>query len=159
MLDTQGTAGEHEHRLPGKRKVVQVSAQGTQTEPPYEEFDTNDIKRSRFNMTSMHDAMQAYMKASEKYKVAVGSDTLTAFERLQVVEEVINSLHEASRALQVHIDDAAKQIPVRGINDDQTVLNDLEKCLKLLGKGARDVNKGMCMALHALQKATARIKG
>lgn len=154
MLDTQGTAGEHEHRLPGKRKVVQVCAQGTQTEPQYEEFDTNDIKRSRFNITSMHDAMQAYMKASEKYKVAVGSDTLTAFERLQVVEEVINSLHDASCALQVHIKDAADQIPLLGIDDDQTVLNDLEKCLKLLGSGTKDVKEGMCVALHALQNAT-----
>ena len=154
MLDTQGTAGEHEHRLPGKRKVVQVCAQGTQTEPPYAEFDTNDIKRSRFKITSMHDAMQAYMKASEKYKVAVGSDTLTAFERLQVVEEVINSLHQASRALQVHIDDAANQIPVLGINNNQTVLNDLEECLRLLGSGAKKVNKGMRLALHALQNAT-----
>ena len=128
--------------------------QGTQTEPQYEEFDTNDVKRSRFNITSMHDAMQAYVKASEQYKVAVGSDTLTAFERLQVVEEVINSLHQASRTLQVHINDAADQIPLLGINDDQTVLNDLEKCLKLLGSGAKDVNEGMRVALHALQNAT-----
>lgn len=133
---------------------MQVSVQGTQTEPQYEEFDTNDVKRSRFNITSMHDAMQAYVKASEQYKVAVGSDTLTAFERLQVVEEVINSLHQASRTLQVHINDAADQIPLLGINDDQTVLNDLEKCLKLLGSGAKDVNEGMRVALHALQNAT-----